>query len=154
MELATALDPARDLQRLHSLIMANFHGLEELDSTLTAACEDPAAARKTIKKLNEIANSLERIHRKYKTMLAREMRYGSRQAPIGDDNYLHTSRMMAAAAASGGGGGGGGLAATAVAAVAASSMMLPASQHFDKSPGLFHRNHPLRSSDNERFSQC
>ncbi|XP_062712652.1 GTPase-activating protein [Aedes albopictus] len=154
MELATALDPARDLQRLHSLIMANFHGLEELDSTLTAACEDPAAARKTIKKLNEIANSLERIHRKYKTMLAREMRYGSRQAPIGDDNYLHTSRMMAAAAASGGGGGGGGLAATAAAAVAASSMMLPASQHFDKSPGLFHRNHPLRSSDNERFSQC
>ncbi|EAT48915.1 AAEL000093-PA [Aedes aegypti] len=150
MELATALDPARELQRLHSLIMANFHGLEELDSTLTAACEDPGAARKTIKKLNEIANSLERIHRKYKTMLAREMRYGSRQAPIGDDNYLHTSRMIAAAAASSGNGN---LAATAAAAVAASSM-LPASQHFDKSPGLFHRNHPLRRSDNERFSQC
>lgn len=145
MELATALDPARDLQRLHSLIMANFNGLEELDSTLTAACEDPGAARKTIKKLNEIANSLERIHRKYKTMLVREMRYGSRQAPIGDDNYLHTSRMMAA--------GGGNLAATAAAAAAAASSILP-SQHFDKSPNLFHRNHPLRSSDNERFSQC
>ncbi|XP_062561540.1 GTPase-activating protein [Armigeres subalbatus] len=151
MELATALDPARDLQRLHSLIMANFHGLEELDSTLTAACEDPGAARKTIKKLNEIANTLERIHRNYKTMLAREMRYGSRQAPIGDDNYLHTSRMIAAAAASSGAGN---LAATTAAAVAPSSM-LSSSPHYDKSPpGLFHRNHPLRSSDNERFSQC
>ncbi|XP_055637330.1 GTPase-activating protein isoform X2 [Toxorhynchites rutilus septentrionalis] len=140
MELATALDPARDLQRLHSLIMVNFSSLEELDPALNAACEDPAAARKTIKKLNEIANSLERIHRKYKTMLVREMRYGSRQAPIGDDNYLHTSRLMAA---------GGNLAATAAAAVAS---IIP--QHFEKSPNLFHRNHQLRSSDNERFSQC
>lgn len=140
MELATALDPARDLQRLHSLIMVNFASLEELDPMLNAACEDPAAARKTIKKLNEIANSLERIHRKYKTMLAREMRYGSRQAPIGDDNYLHTSRLMAA---------GGNLAATAAAAAAS---IIP--QHFEKSPNLFHRNHQLRSSDNERFSQC
>ncbi|XP_039433473.1 GTPase-activating protein [Culex pipiens pallens] len=142
MELATALDPARDLQRLHSLIMVNFGSLEELDPTLNAACDDPAAARKTIKKLNELANGLERIHRKYKTMLAREMRYGSRQAPIGDDNYLHTSRLLAGAGA--GAGGGGNLAATAAAAAAA----------FERSPGLFHRNHPLRSSDNERFSQC
>ncbi|KAL1377572.1 hypothetical protein pipiens_004154 [Culex pipiens pipiens] len=144
MELATALDPARDLQRLHSLIMVNFGSLEELDPTLNAACDDPAAARKTIKKLNELANGLERIHRKYKTMLAREMRYGSRQAPIGDDNYLHTSRLLAGGGGASGGVGGGNLAATAAAAAAA----------FERSPGLFHRNHPLRSSDNERFSQC
>ncbi|XP_053697913.1 GTPase-activating protein [Sabethes cyaneus] len=140
MELATALDPARDLQRLHSLIMVNFASLEELDPTLNATCDDPGAARQTIKKLNEIASSLERIHRKYKTMLAREMRYGSRQAPIGDDNYLHTSRLMAA---------GGNLAATAAAAAAS---IIP--QHFEKSPHFFQRNNPLRSSDNERFSQC
>ncbi|XP_055541471.1 GTPase-activating protein [Wyeomyia smithii] len=137
MELSTALDPARDLQRLHSLIMVNF---ASLDPTLNATGDDPAAARKTIKKLNEIANSLERIHRKYKTILAREMRYGSRQAPIGDDNYLYTSRLMAA---------GNNLAATAAAAAAS---IIP--QHIEKSPHLFHRNHPLRSSDNERFSQC
>ncbi|XP_058823590.1 GTPase-activating protein [Topomyia yanbarensis] len=140
MEQATVLDPARDLQRLHSLIIVNFGSLEELDPALTAACEDPAASRRTIKQLNEIANSLERIHRKYKTTLAREMRYGSRQAPIGDDNYLHTSRLMVA---------GGNLAVT-VAAAAAS--YLP--QHFERSPNPFHRNHQLRSSDNERFSQC
>ncbi|XP_058446512.1 GTPase-activating protein [Malaya genurostris] len=140
MEQATVLDPARDLQRLHSLIIANFGSLEELDPALAAACEDPTASRRTIKQLNEIANSLERIHRKYKTILVREMRYGSRQAPIGDDNYLHTSRLMAA---------GGNLAATAVAATAS---IMP--QHFERSPNLFHRNHQLRSSDNERYSQC
>ncbi|XP_050068359.1 GTPase-activating protein isoform X2 [Anopheles maculipalpis] len=90
MELATALDPARDLQRLHSLIIANINSLEVLDPT--TAYEDPMAARKTIKKLNEIATTLEQIHRKYKSMLARDLKYGSRQAPIGDDNYLHMPR--------------------------------------------------------------
>ncbi|XP_053668607.1 GTPase-activating protein [Anopheles marshallii] len=102
MELATALDPARDLQRLHSLIIANINSLEVLDPT--TAYEDPMAARKTIKKLNEIATTLEQIHRKYKSMLARDLKYGSRQAPIGDDNYLHMPRsgftaVMAAASA-------------------------------------------------------
>uniref|UniRef100_A0A182SKP8 PH domain-containing protein n=1 Tax=Anopheles maculatus TaxID=74869 RepID=A0A182SKP8_9DIPT len=90
MELATALDPARDLQRLHSLIIANINSLEVLDPT--TAYEDPTAARKTIKKLNEIATTLEQIHRKYKSMLARDLKYGSRLAPIGDDNYLHMPR--------------------------------------------------------------
>ncbi|XP_055614265.1 GTPase-activating protein-like [Uranotaenia lowii] len=162
MELATALDPARDLQRLHSLIMINFASLEELDpEPLNVSCDDPAAARKTIKKLNELANSLERIHRKYKTMLAREMRYGSRQAPIGDDNYLHTSRLIAAAAAASGAGGGGGghpFHHSAVVSVVNHHNNHHhhhlQQQHYDKSPNPFHRNHPLRSSDNERFSQC
>uniref|UniRef100_A0A182ND55 PH domain-containing protein n=1 Tax=Anopheles dirus TaxID=7168 RepID=A0A182ND55_9DIPT len=93
VELATALDPARDLQRLHSLIIANIASLEVLDPALNGtAYEDPMAARKTIKKLNEIACTLEQIHRKYKSMLARDLKYGSRQAPIGDDNYLHMPR--------------------------------------------------------------
>lgn len=106
MDLATALDPARDLQRLHSLIIANINSLEVLDPALNGtAYEDPMAARITIKKLNEIATTLEQIHRKYKSMLARDLKYGSRQAPIGDDNYLHmprsgfTAAVMAAAAA-------------------------------------------------------
>uniref|UniRef100_A0A182PM81 GTPase-activating protein n=1 Tax=Anopheles epiroticus TaxID=199890 RepID=A0A182PM81_9DIPT len=106
MDLATALDPARDLQRLHSLIIANITSLEVLDPALNGtAYEDPMAARITIKKLNEIASTLEQIHRKYKSMLARDLKYGSRQAPIGDDNYLHmprtgiTAAVMAAAAA-------------------------------------------------------
>ncbi|XP_053680398.1 GTPase-activating protein [Anopheles nili] len=112
MELATALDPARDLQRLHSLIFANITSLEVLDPALNGtACEDPMAARKTIKKLNEIACTLDQIHRKYKSMLARDLKYGSRQAPIGDDNYLHmprsgfTAAVMAAANAAAASGG-------------------------------------------------
>ncbi|XP_035796216.1 GTPase-activating protein-like isoform X1 [Anopheles albimanus] len=121
MELATALDPARDLQRIHSLILANFSSLEVLDPAINSTvCEDPAAARKTIKKLNEIAHHLEQIHRRYKLTLVRDLKYGSRQAPIGDDNYLHMSRagfsaaLVAAAssASSGAGvtnGGGGGM---------------------------------------------
>uniref|UniRef100_A0A182JMT7 Ras GTPase-activating protein n=1 Tax=Anopheles atroparvus TaxID=41427 RepID=A0A182JMT7_ANOAO len=106
MELANALDPARDLQRLHSLLITHHSSLEELSPDLNGtASEDLAAVRKTITKLNEIATGLELIHRKYKSTLVRDLRYGSRQAPIGDDNYLHMPRVgfpaafMAAAAA-------------------------------------------------------
>ncbi|XP_058130548.1 GTPase-activating protein [Anopheles ziemanni] len=113
MEFANALDPARDLQRLHSLIITHHSSLEELSPDLNGTpSEDLAAVRKTITKLNEIATGLELIHRKYKSTLVRDLRYGSRQAPIGDDNYLHMPRMgfpaafmavAAAAAASSGG---------------------------------------------------
>lgn len=106
VELGTALDPARDLQRLHSLIMNNLQTLEAYGSaSLNTASSTQMAGgghptdefclvscRRTLQSMIEISLGLEQIHRKYKSMLARDLKYGSRQSPIGDDNYLHTIR--------------------------------------------------------------
>lgn len=92
MELASALDPARDLQRLHSLILARLQQSDDVDILRTLPFDDAEQAHQTITALTEIAINLDQIHRRYKSLLARETKYGSRQAPIGDDNYLHMIR--------------------------------------------------------------
>ncbi|XP_046607580.1 uncharacterized protein LOC124298935 [Neodiprion virginianus] len=104
--LKMSLDPDRDLQRIHSLIFTNMPRLE----TLISACEcqavygankvcvlpgdgppieDVPSCFKTLASLREIAFTLQQEHRAYSRKLARETKYGSKQAPIGDDNYLH-----------------------------------------------------------------
>lgn len=42
-----------------------------------------------MRELQETMFDLEHRHRIYRRSLARETKYGSKQAPIGDDNYLH-----------------------------------------------------------------
>ncbi|XP_017875517.1 GTPase-activating protein isoform X2 [Ceratina calcarata] len=99
------LDPDRDLQRIHSLIFTNMPRLE----TLMNACEcqavygsndtciipggspieDVPSCIKTLSALREVAYALQHEHRAYFRRLARDTKYGSKQAPIGDDNYLH-----------------------------------------------------------------
>ncbi|XP_066601129.1 ras GTPase-activating protein 3 isoform X2 [Prorops nasuta] len=104
--LRMVLDPDRDLQRIHSLIFTNMARLE----TLMNACEcqavygasdmcmipgggssieDVPSCFKTLMALRDAAYALEREHRAYLRRLARDTKYGSKQAPIGDDNYLH-----------------------------------------------------------------
>ncbi|KYN17219.1 Ras GTPase-activating protein 3 [Trachymyrmex cornetzi] len=104
--LRMVLDPDRDLQRIHSLIFTNMPRLE----TLMNACEcqavygasdmcvipdggspieDVPSCFKTLNALREAAYALQREHRAYFRKLARDTKYGSKQAPIGDDNYLH-----------------------------------------------------------------
>ncbi|XP_076388798.1 ras GTPase activating protein 1 isoform X3 [Megachile rotundata] len=104
--LRMVLDPARDLQRIHSLIFTNMPRLE----TLMSACEcqavygandmcmipgggspieDVPSCFKTLTALREAAYALQHEHRAYFRRLARDTKYGSKQAPIGDDNYLH-----------------------------------------------------------------
>ncbi|XP_034175268.1 ras GTPase activating protein 1 isoform X3 [Osmia lignaria lignaria] len=104
--LRMVLDPARDLQRIHSLIFTNMPRLE----TLMSACEcqavygandmciipgggspieDVPSCFKTLTVLREAAYALQHEHRAYFRRLARDTKYGSKQAPIGDDNYLH-----------------------------------------------------------------
>ncbi|XP_063977127.1 GTPase-activating protein isoform X2 [Diachasmimorpha longicaudata] len=104
--LRMVLDPDRDLQRIHSLILANMPRLE----TLMSACEcqavygasemcvlpgggspieDVPSCFKTLTALREAAFALQHEHRAYFRRLARDTKYGSKQAPIGDDNYLH-----------------------------------------------------------------
>ncbi|KAJ2943831.1 hypothetical protein O0L34_g8159 [Tuta absoluta] len=90
--LALRLDPARDLQRLHALLVAHAHRLDERlhhakqDGTPPEEREAEAA---TLRELQEVMFDLEHRHRIYRRSLARETKYGSKQAPIGDDNYLH-----------------------------------------------------------------
>ncbi|KAH0949487.1 hypothetical protein HN011_005751 [Eciton burchellii] len=104
--LRMVLDPDRDLQRIHSLIFTNMPRLE----TLMNACEcqavygasdmcvipdggspieDVPSCFKTLTALRDAAYMLQREHRAYFRRLARDTKYGSKQAPIGDDNYLH-----------------------------------------------------------------
>ncbi|GAB1866707.1 Ras GTPase-activating protein 3 [Camponotus japonicus] len=104
--LRMVLDPDRDLQRIHSLIFTNMSRLE----TLMNACEcqavygasdicvipdggspieDVPSCFKTLNALREAAYALQGEHRAYFRRLARDTKYGSKQAPIGDDNYLH-----------------------------------------------------------------
>lgn len=105
MELATTLDPARDLQRIHSLIMSHIAKLQVItdsdpsNSYVTAVVGPPAssdvdefaACRRTLTSLEKIATSLEMIHRNYKSTLTSTIRIGSVQAPIGKCiNFFNT----------------------------------------------------------------
>lgn len=89
--LALRLDPPRDLQRLHALLVAHA---PRLDQRLHrppegASLEEREAEALTLRELQETMFDLEHQHRIYRRSLARETKYGSKQAPIGDDNYLH-----------------------------------------------------------------
>ncbi|XP_060653906.1 GTPase-activating protein [Drosophila nasuta] len=121
MDLVTALDPPLDLQRIHTLIMSNMNLLDALLDPLAyhqhlpvpqqqqqqqqhnplvplasaLQQQSPQAFvefKKTIEKLREKAYAIDKDHRDYKQGITRQLKYGSRQAPIGDDNYWHMMR--------------------------------------------------------------
>ncbi|XP_017091021.2 GTPase-activating protein [Drosophila bipectinata] len=118
MDLVTALDPPLDLQRIHTLIMSNMSVLESLLDPLTyhQHLQQPqhqqqhnplvplatelqkhspqafAEFKRTIEKLREKAYAIDRDHRDYKQGITRQLKYGSKQVPIGDDNYWHMMR--------------------------------------------------------------
>lgn len=89
--LALRLDPARDLQRLHALLVSHAAALDDRlhRPQLTTSIEEREAEAATLRELQEAMFNLEHQHRIYRRSLARETKYGSKQAPIGDDNYLH-----------------------------------------------------------------
>lgn len=141
MGLATTLDPARDLQRLNTLIVSNLEDLKLFNEPKSAFIqeittpEDLKLLHKNAMALMNAAVSLQNIHMTYRSLLVREMQYGSRSAPIGDDNYLHLMR-------------GGGL---ANATTVAHASTLPILKHhhsltIEHSPRHFIRNDLLRSS--------
>ncbi|XP_026467337.1 LOW QUALITY PROTEIN: GTPase-activating protein-like [Ctenocephalides felis] len=101
-ELHMTLDPAWDLQRLHSLFVKNLTAWEMLVracecqtvagndcSLVSPVTEDPQSCLFTLMKLRDIAKNLDLNHTKLLGFEASQMKYGSRQAPIGDDNYFH-----------------------------------------------------------------
>ncbi|EEB14485.1 Ras GTPase-activating protein, putative [Pediculus humanus corporis] len=97
--LEMTLDPDRELQRIHSIIISQIKRLETLISGCYYYNHDSNAATQfkvedvnsylhTLNELKNISLNLEQEHRIYQRQLARETKYGSKQAPIGDNNYL------------------------------------------------------------------
>ncbi|XP_046990174.1 GTPase-activating protein isoform X1 [Schistocerca americana] len=96
------LDPDRELQRIHSLFITHMAKVESLKESCECQAvytgdlcflpnfviEDVQSCFKTLTQICEAAYELEQEHRNYLRSLARETKYGSKQAPIGDDNYL------------------------------------------------------------------
>ncbi|RZF38857.1 hypothetical protein LSTR_LSTR015632 [Laodelphax striatellus] len=102
LDLQTNIDAEREFARLQALTIANMDRLEnvmtacECQAVYTgdicylpnSVIEDVQSCFKTLKQLREAALNLEQEHRAYLRRVARETKYGSKQAPIGDDNYL------------------------------------------------------------------
>ncbi|XP_060517698.1 GTPase-activating protein [Cylas formicarius] len=84
------LDPERDLQRIHSLVISH---IQPLEASIKLLEERGLAICDILKQLREVAFQIEQRHRIYKRALDRNTKYGSLAAPIGDDNYLLASRM-------------------------------------------------------------
>lgn len=132
VDLLTQLDPARDLQRLHTLIITNMNVMQKFfDSNLD---EEKVLTRQTLQDLSKVAMHLEQIHRKHRNKENKEMKIGSQQEPIGDDNYLR------------------GMSSSSLNSGASTTPRPTPTQHFDIQPALFQRGHFLRNSDSERFS--
>ncbi|KAJ0181311.1 hypothetical protein K1T71_003396 [Dendrolimus kikuchii] len=95
--LALRLDPARDLQRLHALLVTHVQRLDDrlLRPQDGVSIEEREVEVRTLHELREAMFDLEHKHRVYRRSLARETKYGSKQAPIGDDNYLHLAGAAA-----------------------------------------------------------
>lgn len=139
MTLATSLDPARDLQRLNTIIINNLDGFKALLEPDGFYCKELSSAdemtklRQTIKAITDTAINLDQIHRKYKALEDRRTQYGSRQAPIGDDNYYLTRGNLGNANSN---------ALTNSSSINQHHNTLP----LDKSPKYFIRNEMLRNS--------
>lgn len=103
--LHMTLDPERDLQRIHSLIMSHLKNIEQFISwcegksvysapiPTNVAGVDLQCCYKVLVQVRDIVWQIEKRHQMYNWTLARDTRYGSKSAPIGDDNYLLASRM-------------------------------------------------------------
>ncbi|KAJ8916711.1 hypothetical protein NQ315_013915 [Exocentrus adspersus] len=66
------LDPERDLQRIHSLIIAHINTLD----TCINMCQNETICN-ILKQLREVAYQIEQKHRTYKRTLDRSIKYGS-----------------------------------------------------------------------------
>ncbi|KAG8237569.1 hypothetical protein J437_LFUL003292 [Ladona fulva] len=106
------LDPERQLERIRSLLDCGKSRLQamatacrcklnisevkeksdeeehyQLSETWTVSIEDPRSCLQMVEKLLEAIASLNE-HRRYLQSISQEKAYGSKHAPIGDDNYL------------------------------------------------------------------
>lgn len=76
-----ALDPDRELQRIHSILIRNMDRMDELIRDCqnhAATIEDVPSFYNMLAQLRDVAFTLEQEHRAYQRMLARETKYGSK----------------------------------------------------------------------------
>nr|CAD7579681.1 unnamed protein product [Timema californicum] len=100
--LQMSLDPDREFQRIHSLLVTHMDRLDKLKDACECQAvytgdvcflpsfviEDVQSCFHTLTAVRDVVFCLEQEHRSYLRSVARETKYGSKQAPIGDDNYL------------------------------------------------------------------
>lgn len=60
--------------------------------SMAKSCVLDEQCRTTLERVREIALNLDQIHTCHRSKLAKDTKLGSRQAPIGEDNYLHLTR--------------------------------------------------------------
>ncbi|XP_018006365.1 ras GTPase-activating protein 3 [Hyalella azteca] len=95
-DLNIQIDAEREVECILGLLLANQHKLKSLlelcsdESPVVGDCklEDPNATRACIKKLVDAITTLQQHHVAHCNALRNTNRPGSKQAPIGDDNYL------------------------------------------------------------------
>lgn len=136
VDLLTQLDPARDLQRLHTLITTNLSRMKNFSVQNGEMKSDEEMNLTTsLSKIFDVAYQLDQIHRKHRSREMMELKIGSQQEPIGDDNYLR------------------GMSSTSLNSGASTTPRTMHTQNSEFQTALFHRGHFPRSSDSERFSQ-
>ncbi|KAL7035982.1 hypothetical protein ACKWTF_008647 [Chironomus riparius] len=131
VDLVTQLDPARDLQRLHSLIIGNMNVMTKFFDTNMPKNEETEFTRQTLRRLSEEALKLDQIQRNHRNKQLKDLKVGSKQEPIGDDNYIRgvsSSNLNSGSSTT-------------------PRPVTTTNQHFDLPPTLFQRGHFLRNSD-------
>ncbi|KAF0305369.1 Ras GTPase-activating protein 3 [Amphibalanus amphitrite] len=108
-DIKLATDSDREMERLYALFSAHLDQLRRLQDSFSyhpAYAGDPSFEPKdtvvgynTVASIISAVNSLQQEHHDHDRSRARGIRYGSRMAPIGDDNYL---QLRAAAASESG----------------------------------------------------
>lgn len=87
--LHMTLDPERDLQRIHSLVIAHISRLETVvkmceneysrsASRVQITIDDVRSCYETLQQLQNVAFEIEQKHRTYQRTLARDTKYGSK----------------------------------------------------------------------------
>lgn len=105
-DIKVTIDTDREMQRVHSIFLNQMPTLERLMETCRQqlpggshcgvelrlppgfVLEDPASLLSTVSSIKTFVESMELKHERHRHHLYRQTQYGSKQAPIGDDNYL------------------------------------------------------------------
>ncbi|CAL4121498.1 unnamed protein product, partial [Meganyctiphanes norvegica] len=110
-DLKIHIDTDREVERIHSLVLENMDRLEQLQIACEIAgnnktnsgemsfggvvLEDPVASATALSQVIDAVCNLNQEHKNYERRRLRSTRYGSKQAPIGDDNYLLLASSLA-----------------------------------------------------------
>ncbi|KAG1708492.1 Ras GTPase-activating protein 3 [Nymphon striatum] len=110
-DITINIDADREVERIHSLFLSNMIKLEKLEdaceqqavysgdkvsvASLGFEIEDTQSLWETLNSIRTCVISLEQDHKQHIKNMNRLTKYGSEQAPIGDDNYVINSVQTA-----------------------------------------------------------